>query len=52
MSWSLPVSVADVLVIRDEVETTLKLLGVRSLDELGPHLLNTRALDGRIMGRL
>ncbi|QRW01980.1 FMN-dependent alpha-hydroxy acid dehydrogenase [Ceratobasidium sp. AG-Ba] len=32
-------------IIRDEVETTMKLLGVTSLDQLGPHLLNTKALD-------
>jgi L-lactate dehydrogenase (cytochrome) len=37
-------------VIRDEVETTMKLLGVTSLNQLGPHLLNTKALDPFIPG--
>ncbi|KAG8742249.1 hypothetical protein FRC10_001736 [Ceratobasidium sp. 414] len=37
-------------IIRDEVETTMKLLGVTSLDQLGPHLLNTKALDPFISG--
>ncbi|KAG8679325.1 hypothetical protein FRC08_017047 [Ceratobasidium sp. 394] len=37
-------------IIRDEVETTMKLLGVTSLDQLGAHLLNTRALDPFISG--
>ncbi|KAG8782575.1 hypothetical protein FRC12_020635 [Ceratobasidium sp. 428] len=32
-------------IIRDEAETTMRLLGVTSLDQLGPHLLNTKALD-------
>ncbi|KDN34321.1 hypothetical protein RSAG8_12586, partial [Rhizoctonia solani AG-8 WAC10335] len=34
-------------IIRDEVETTMKLLGVTSLVQLGPHLLNTKAIDRR-----
>lgn len=32
-------------VMRDEIQTTLRLLGVNSLKELGPHLINTRALE-------
>ncbi|CED83134.1 mitochondrial cytochrome b2- [Phaffia rhodozyma] len=32
-------------IMRDEIETTLRLLGVTKLSQLGPHLLNTRALD-------
>ncbi|ODN87112.1 L-lactate dehydrogenase (cytochrome) [Cryptococcus wingfieldii CBS 7118] len=32
-------------IMRDEIETTMRLLGVTRLDQLGPHLLNTRALD-------
>lgn len=32
-------------ILADEVRTTMRLLGVTSLDQLGPHLLNTRALD-------
>jgi hypothetical protein len=32
-------------VMRDEIETTLRLLGVTKISQLGPHLLNTRALD-------
>nr|ODN85609.1 L-lactate dehydrogenase (cytochrome) [Cryptococcus depauperatus CBS 7841] len=32
-------------IMRDEIETTLKLLGVTKLDQLGPHLLNTKAID-------
>ncbi|KDQ21621.1 hypothetical protein BOTBODRAFT_99401 [Botryobasidium botryosum FD-172 SS1] len=32
-------------VLRDEVETTMQLLGVTSIDQLGPHLLNTKALE-------
>jgi L-lactate dehydrogenase (cytochrome) len=31
--------------MRDEIETTLRLLGVTKISQLGPHLLNTRALD-------
>lgn len=34
--------------MRDEIETTLRLLGVNNLSELGPHLLNTRALDSLV----
>lgn len=34
-----------VLVMRDEIETTLRLLGVTKISQLGPHLLNTRAID-------
>jgi L-lactate dehydrogenase (cytochrome) len=34
-----------VTVIKDEMETTMKLLGVTSIDQLGPHLLNTKALE-------
>lgn len=33
------------LVLRDEIETTMRLLGVTSIEQLGPHLLNTKALD-------
>jgi L-lactate dehydrogenase (cytochrome) len=36
-------------VMRDEIETTLRLLGVNSLKELGPHLINTRPLEGLLM---
>ncbi|OXC64351.1 hypothetical protein AYX13_06242 [Cryptococcus neoformans] len=32
-------------IMRDEIETTMRLLGVTKLDQLGPHLLNTKALD-------
>jgi len=32
-------------IMKDEIETTLRLLGVNSLDQLGPHLLNTRMLE-------
>ncbi|KAH8081967.1 FMN-dependent dehydrogenase-domain-containing protein [Filobasidium floriforme] len=32
-------------IMRDEIETTMRLLGVTKLSQLGPHLLNTRALD-------
>ncbi|KAK8861216.1 hypothetical protein IAR55_002035 [Kwoniella newhampshirensis] len=32
-------------IMRDEIQTTLRLLGVTKLDQLGPHLLNTRALN-------
>jgi L-lactate dehydrogenase (cytochrome) len=30
----------------------MKLLGVTSLDQLGPHLLNTKALEPLIDGRV
>lgn len=39
-------------VLRDEVETTMKLLGVTRLSQLGPHLLNTRQLEGKIATEL
>ncbi|WWC60018.1 uncharacterized protein I303_102581 [Kwoniella dejecticola CBS 10117] len=35
-------------IMRDEIQTTLRLLGVNRLDQLGPHLLNTRALDNLV----
>jgi L-lactate dehydrogenase (cytochrome) len=38
-----------VIVLRDEIETTMRLLGVTNVSQLGPHLLNTKALDGKIM---
>ncbi|EXJ86933.1 hypothetical protein A1O3_03887 [Capronia epimyces CBS 606.96] len=36
--------------LTDEIETTMRLLGVTSLDELGPHLVNTGELE-MLMGR-
>ncbi|KAG8681282.1 hypothetical protein FRC09_017593 [Ceratobasidium sp. 395] len=39
-------------IIRDEAETTMRLLGVTSLDQLGPHLLSTKALDPFISGEI
>jgi L-lactate dehydrogenase (cytochrome) len=38
--------------MRDEIQTTMRLLGVTRLDQLGPHLLNTKALDSQIMDHL
>lgn len=38
--------------MRDEIETTMRLLGVTKLDQLGPHLLNTKALDTQIMDHI
>ncbi|WWD08682.1 hypothetical protein V865_006795 [Kwoniella europaea PYCC6329] len=38
-------------IMRDEIQTTLRLLGVNRLDQLGPHLLNTRALDNLVFDR-
>ena len=38
--------------MRDEIETTLRLLGVTRISQLGPHLLNTRALDPLIAERI
>nr|XP_019012460.1 L-lactate dehydrogenase (cytochrome) [Kwoniella pini CBS 10737]OCF51241.1 L-lactate dehydrogenase (cytochrome) [Kwoniella pini CBS 10737] len=35
-------------IMRDEIQTTLRLLGVNRLDQLGPHLINTRALDNLV----
>ncbi|KAI5448979.1 hypothetical protein NCC49_005712 [Naganishia albida] len=32
-------------IVRDEVQTTMRLLGVTRLSQLGPHLLNTKAID-------
>ncbi|WRT65320.1 uncharacterized protein IL334_002263 [Kwoniella shivajii] len=38
-------------IMRDEIQTTLRLLGVNRLDQLGPHLLNTRALDNLVFDK-
>lgn len=35
-------------ILREEVETAMRLLGVNNLAELGPQYVNTRAVDGRI----
>lgn len=47
MLFTIIVADADIphLVMRDEIETTMKLLGATSISELGPHLLNTKAVD-------
>ncbi|KAF8607793.1 putative cytochrome b2, mitochondrial precursor [Ceratobasidium sp. AG-I] len=50
LGWEAPGVEKAIEIIRDEVETTLKLLGVTSLDQLGPHLLNTKAIDHLIPG--
>ncbi|CAK9782748.1 L-lactate dehydrogenase [Cutaneotrichosporon oleaginosum] len=39
-------------ILRDEIEVTMKLLGVTRLDQLGPHLLNTKALDPLVIDKL
>ncbi|BEJ12905.1 hypothetical protein CspHIS471_0300790 [Cutaneotrichosporon sp. HIS471] len=39
-------------IMRDEIEVTMKLLGVTRLDQLGPHLLNTKALDHMVIDKL
>lgn len=39
-------------ILKDEVETTMRLLGVNKLSELGPHLVNTKALEGKIATEL
>ncbi|RSH77748.1 uncharacterized protein EHS24_002806 [Apiotrichum porosum] len=39
-------------IMRDEIEQTMRLVGVTKLDQLGPHLLNTRALDPLVMPEL
>ncbi|KAL1411242.1 hypothetical protein Q8F55_002193 [Vanrija albida] len=39
-------------ILRDEIETTLRLLGVKKISELGPHLLNTRALDPLVADKI
>jgi L-lactate dehydrogenase (cytochrome) len=31
--------------MRDEIQTTMRLLGVTRIDQLGPHLINSKALD-------
>jgi L-lactate dehydrogenase (cytochrome) len=36
-------------VLSDELETSMRLLGVVDLDQLGPHLVNTRELDPFIL---
>lgn len=33
------------LVIRDEIETTMRLIGATKISDLGPHLINTKALQ-------
>ena len=40
------------IVLSDELETSMRLLGVTSLDELRPHMVNTRELDPTIMTEL
>jgi len=35
--------------ISDELETAMRLLGITSLDQLRPHMVNTRSLDAEIM---
>ncbi|KAF8759665.1 FMN-dependent dehydrogenase [Rhizoctonia solani] len=52
LGWETPGVEKAIEIIRDEVETTMKLLGVTSLDQLGPHLLNTKALEPLIDGRI
>ncbi|CAE6473467.1 unnamed protein product [Rhizoctonia solani] len=52
LGWETPGVEKAIEIIRDEVETTMKLLGVNSLDQLGPHLLNTKALEPLIDGRI
>ncbi|CAE6503647.1 unnamed protein product [Rhizoctonia solani] len=52
LGWGAPGVEKAVEIIRDEVETTMKLLGVTSLDQLGPHLLNTKAIEPLIDGRI
>ncbi|CAE6429727.1 unnamed protein product [Rhizoctonia solani] len=52
LGWEAPGVEKAIEIIRDEVETTMKLLGVTSLDQLGPHLLNTKALEPLIDGRI
>ncbi|BEJ02112.1 hypothetical protein CcaverHIS631_0607940 [Cutaneotrichosporon cavernicola] len=39
-------------IMRDEIEVTMKLLGVTRLDQLGPHLLNTKVLDQMVIDKL
>ncbi|ORY27625.1 FMN-dependent dehydrogenase-domain-containing protein [Naematelia encephala] len=36
-------------ILRDEIATTMRLLGVNRIDQLGPHLLNTKALESKII---
>ncbi|KAG8762867.1 hypothetical protein FRC11_007465 [Ceratobasidium sp. 423] len=52
LGWEAPGVEKAIEIIRDEVETTMKLLGVTSLDQLGPHLLNTKAIEPLIDGRI
>ncbi|CUA69568.1 L-lactate dehydrogenase (cytochrome) [Rhizoctonia solani] len=52
LGWETPGVEKAIEIIRDEVETTMKLLGVTSLDQLGPHLLNTKAIEPLIDGRI
>ncbi|RSH94257.1 hypothetical protein EHS25_004060 [Saitozyma podzolica] len=39
-------------ILRDEIQTTMRLLGVNRIDQLGPHLLNTRPLESQILDQL
>ncbi|EUC62356.1 L-lactate dehydrogenase (cytochrome) [Rhizoctonia solani AG-3 Rhs1AP] len=52
LGWEAPGVEKAIEIIRDEVETTMKLLGVTCLDQLGPHLLNTKAIEPLIDGRM
>ena len=39
-------------VLREEISSTMRLLGCTRLDQLGPHLLNTKAIDPLLNDRL
>ncbi|ORY30757.1 FMN-dependent dehydrogenase-domain-containing protein [Naematelia encephala] len=39
-------------ILRDEIQTTMRLLGVTSIDQLGPHLLNTKAIEPLLADKL
>lgn len=40
------------LVLSDELETSMRLLGVTDVNQLRPHMVNTRELDSFIMSEI
>ena len=35
-------------IMREEIEGNMRIMGVTSLDQLGPHFVNTKAIDGEV----
>jgi hypothetical protein len=52
LSWLNFTLWANFLVLSDELETSMRLLGVTNLDQLRPHMVNTKSLDMILMDEL